>query len=76
MKLMSTLTDIAVVGWLGLWRARVVGKVVRWSSGKLYGVAERPRRHLLIQSLVLGNGRPWLGATLGWIFSDIKGGNA
>ena len=40
MKLMSRLTDIAVIGRFGLSRARVVGKVVISSSGKLYGVAE------------------------------------
>ena len=40
MKLISRLIDIAVVGRFGLWRARVVGKVVLRSSGKLYGEAE------------------------------------
>ena len=40
MKLMSRLKIIAIVGGFGLSRARVVGKVVISSFGKLYGVAE------------------------------------
>lgn len=40
LKIMSRLIDIAVAGRLGLSSARVVGKVVISSFGKLYGVTE------------------------------------